>query len=328
MAKVVSSKILEYITENNEVSVKQLVQELDISKQYVHIVLTKLLAEEKVIKIGKVPKTLYKLNKSIKKNEQGFTTTSANEKFLNEHFLLITEIGEMLKGIPAFVRWCTSRNLPIEKTLQEYITTKQKYLSYYKGNGLINGLEKLKNTKGYDAIYLDDIFYMDFYAIERFGKTRLGTLLHYAKQAQNKFLMNILVLEIKNTLIHFVTTQKFDAYIIVPPTIKRELQLMKYLETNLKLPIPKLAVQKISGLIPVPQKSLNKIEERINNARHSFTIKEDTKYKKILIIDDAIGSGATINQIAEKLRVKKQAKTVVGLAIVGSYKGFDVITDV
>ncbi len=32
--------------------------------------------------------------------------------------------------------------------------------------------------------------------------------------------------------------------------------------------------QKISGIIPVPQKSLNKIEERISNAENTFAITE------------------------------------------------------
>lgn len=59
-------------------------------------------------------------------------------------------------------------------------------------------MNKLMNTKGYDKILLDKLFYIDFYDIERFGKTPLGTLIHYAKQGQNKYLMKILVAEIKN----------------------------------------------------------------------------------------------------------------------------------
>jgi predicted amidophosphoribosyltransferase len=46
-----------------------------------------------------------------------------------------------------------------------------------------------------------------------------------------------------------------------------------------------------------------------------------------LILDDAIGSGATINEIAKKVKDKKVAQHVVGLAITGSYKGFEVISE-
>ena len=81
-------------------------------------------------------------------------------------------------------------------------------------------------------------------------------------------------------------------------------------------------------LIPVPQKSLNKFEERINNAENTFAISEKVKYKHILLIDDAVGSGTTLNQIAGKLKRKGIAEKITGLAIVGSFKGFDVVTDV
>ena len=68
--------------------------------------------------------------------------------------------------------------------------------------------------------------------------------------------------------------------------------------------------------------------ERINNADNSFAVFEQRSYNKILLIDDAIGSGATINQIARKLKTQGVCKEIIGLAIVGSFKGFDVITDV
>ena len=114
----------------------------------------------------------------------------------------------------------------------------------------------------------------------------------------------------------------------MPPTIRREVQIMKYLETHLKINLPKVNIQKISGIIPVPQKSLNKLEERINNAENTFAVNNAAKYKHVLLVDDAVGSGSTLNQIAGKLKQKGIAAKVTGLAIVGSFKGFDVVTDV
>ena len=120
----------------------------------------------------------------------------------------------------------------------------------------------------------------------------------------------------------------FDAVGYVPPTIRREVQIMKYLETHLKINLPKIKIQKISGIIPVPQKSLNKIEERISNAENTFAINETVKYDHLFLIDDAVGSGSTMNQIAGKIKQKGIAKKITGLAVVGIFKGFDVVTDV
>jgi orotate phosphoribosyltransferase-like protein len=103
---------------------------------------------------------------------------------------------------------------------------------------------------------------------------------------------------------------------------------MHYLKTGLAITIPLINIQKIPGKIPIPQKSLSSLGERINNANTTFTIPEEQRYNKILLIDDAVGSGATLNQIAKKIKEKGTSSYIIGLAIVGSFKGFDVITDV
>jgi CTP-dependent riboflavin kinase len=325
----IKERVIELLTEIGEISVKELVDRLDVSKQSIHLVMNQLASEGRVQKLGRAPKTLYRWQETQKyESSEEWLLEEGQLAFLQSHFLLITETGEMLDGIGGFARWCKNRELPVVKTVEEYISTLQRYLVYKESNGLINGMTKLLNTKEFEAIFLDALYYVDFYAIERFGKTRLGTLLHFAKQGQNKMLMKQLVTASQPIISRFVQQGSFDAVGFVPPTIRREVQIMKYLETHLKLPLPKLRLQKLSGLIPVPQKSLQKMDERIRNARNSFAIADTNLYEHVLLIDDAVGSGATLNQIAEKIKQKGIAKKVSALAIVGSFKGFDVITDV
>jgi phosphoribosylpyrophosphate synthetase len=279
--------------------------------------------------MGLPPKTIYKLKVVTENKIKNTEVISAEkEKFLDKNFIVITEIGQLLQGISAFENWCEKRKLPLEKTIDEFILTKDKYNQYCDKNGLISGLEKLKTTKGYDTIFMDELLYLDFYAIERFGKTRLGTILHYAKQGQNKMLMKILIDEIKEKVNTLISVYKIDAIAYVPPTIKRETQLMKVLANGLKINLPSIEILKIGGIIPVPQKSLNKLEERINNAENTFVVKSKVSYNTVLLIDDAVGSGSTLNQISGKIKAKNLATKIIGLAVVGSFKGFDVITDV
>lgn len=325
----IKDKIVTLLKEKGDLSVKEMSDILDVSTQGIHIAINQLLEADIILKFGRTPKTIYRLAPAQKTIIIDTLQIDPDKQaFLAQHFLAITEIGKMLEGVEGFTYWCKQRNLPVEKTIDEFIKTQAKYAPYYNILGIIDGMEKIVNTKGYDRIHLDDIFYLDFYAIERFGKTRLGTLLHYAKQGQNKFLMKILLNELKPKLEVLLKTHKFDAVGFVPPTIRRELQLMKYLETHLKINLPKINIQKISGIIPIPQKSLNKIEERINNAENTFAVTETVKYKHVLLIDDAVGSGSTLNQIAGKIKQKGIAKKITGLAVVGSFKGFDVVTDV
>ena len=325
----IKSKIYTLFKERKELSINEILDEISVSRQFVHRVLNDLIDSNTIEKFGKSPKTIYKIKETalVSKADYGLIEPGKIE-FLDQNFLLITEVGKMLSGLEAFENWCIKRKLPVEKTIDEYIVTKKKYSTYFDKNYLISGIEKLKNTKGYDKIYLDGLYYLDFYAIERFGKTRLGTILHYAKQGQNKMLMRILIDEIKEPINKLIEILKIDAIAYVPPTIKRETQLMKVLMNGIKINKPQIEIIKIGGIIPVPQKSLNKLEERISNAENTFIVKGNVTYKNVLLIDDAVGSGATLNQISGKLKNKKIAKNVIGLAIVGSFKGFDVITDI
>ncbi len=325
----IKDSIIKLLTERGDLSVKEMIDLLHVSKQAVHKSILQLRESDVVVKLGKVPKTIYRLKKI--EDEKSAVTISIDDKsavFLKRNFLLITETGDMKEGLDGFENWCKQRKLPVEKTIAEFITTKEKYDLYFNTLGVIDGNEKLLNTKGYDKIFLDQVYYLDFYAIERFGKTRLGTLLHYAKQGQNKFLMAKILTEIKPKLDKLLKAEKFNAVGYVPPTIRREVQIMKYLETQLKINLPKVNIQKISGVIPVPQKSLSKLEERITNAENTFAVSEKIQYNHLLLVDDAVGSGSTLNQIAGKIKQKGIAKKVTGLAIVGSFKGFDVVTDV
>ena len=322
-------RILNLFEGNGDLSVKEITDKSFISKQMVHRVLNDLIQEQAIIKLGRAPKTIYRLIGKEKKKETSHTLEDNRQTdFLKQQFLLVTETGVLKEGSEGFELWCMQRKLPFQKTVDEFISTCGRYLKYQNENGFIDGMEKLRSTKGYNQIYLDGLSYLDFYAIERFGKTKLGTLLHYAKQGQSKFLMKRLVDEIGNRLSKLCEILKVDAVLFVPPTIRREVQLMKFIQTHSNLSLPVVQIKKISGIIPVPQKSLTKLEERILNAQNTFSISETRIFNHVLLIDDAVGSGATVNEIAGKIKQKGIAKKVSALAITGSFKDFDVITDV
>lgn len=319
-------QILQILQKSPERRLTDLVEITGSSRQMVHRAVKRLLEKKLLEKIGSAPRTYYRLSSPA--TAEAFDISEGDGAFLQEHFLLITETGTRLEGSQAFAHWCKRQKLPIQKTISEFITTRKKYLAYYQPNGLINGLQKIQSTKGLQKIGLDEVYYLDFYAIERFGKTRLGTLLHLAKQGQNRKLMDEIIELSRERIYRLVKDQKTDAVGFIPPTIKREVQFMKVLERKLNLSLPHIQLIKVSGEIVVPQKALSKIEERVNNARASIMVREKRAFNKVLLIDDAIGSGATMNETALKLKALSVTPTVVGLAITGSFKGFEVIQEV
>ncbi len=239
--------------------------------------------------------------------------------------MVITPPGERLGGVSGFAYWCNKQKLPVEKTAREYEQTLKKY-ARYKKDGLIDGLYKLKHT--FEKVYLDKMFYIDFYSIERFGKTKLGQLLLYAKQSQDRELMKELVEKIEPSINALIKKYNINAVGFIPPTVRREVQLMRELERDLGLSLPAVSILKVKTDVAVPQKTLNKLPDRIENAAATFVINESRFFKTILLIDDALGSGATLNETAAKIKDRKLADIVIGLAITGSFSGFEVISEV
>jgi len=324
----IENQIIDYLKSHSEGSANELQENIGVSRQMIHRVLNGMLEQGYLQKLGRPPKVFYRLNKTPVSKATALSLSEDEINFLNDHFLVITETGNRLEGTEAMQAWCEKQKLPVEKTAREFIVTKKKYLNYFLPNGLINGTEKLRNTKGFESIAIDKLFYCDFYAIERFGKTKLGTLLHFAKQGQNRPLMKEIIELTKDKLEALIKEKRIEAIGYIPPTIKRHLQIMTVLQKGYNLPLPHLTLVKVSGTIPVPQKALNKLEDRISNANASIMIKDTRQFNNILLIDDAVGSGATINETAAKLKKKGTGKKIFGLAITGSFKGFDVIQDV
>ncbi|MFA6159747.1 MAG: MarR family transcriptional regulator [Parcubacteria group bacterium] len=332
-----SKKILAFIEKNNQVTPKELVDYLGITKQAVFRQLSKLIENKVIFKNGKPPRVFYFIN--IKKDKtliiDGMSCKTSADNIplernttqeIENNYLIITPSGEKKEGLIGFTYWCEKNNLPLEKTATEYIQTLKKYAKFKKNN-LIDGTQKIKNT--FSKSYLDHLFYLDFYSLERFGKTKLGQLLLYAKQSQDKKLIQELSTTIAPQINSIVLTNEIDGVGFIPPTVKREVQFMKELERILQLNLKRVSISKIKTDISVPQKTLNKLDDRIENADKTIIVRKGQTFKNILLIDDAVGSGATLNQTAKKIRTMDICSgKIIGLAITGSFKGFDVISEV
>ena len=231
-----------------------------------------------------------------------------------------------MKGEKAFRFWCQKQQLDVVKTAGEYEATLRKYAAYKK-DGFIDGMQKFKST--FKEVYLDRLFYLDFYAIERFGKTKLGQMLLYAKQAQDRGQIFALVDSIKPFINQLIEKYHVNAVGFIPPTVKRQVQFMKEMQNRLALDQPIVSFVKVKTPVIVPQKTLNKLEDRIENAASTIIVNEKRVYENILLIDDAVGSGATLHETARQIKLKGLCRgSLIGLAITGSFKGFDVISEI
>lgn len=326
MVNKTSNSIIKYLSTHQQATGKELAEVLDISRQALFKHLNKLLANKQIDKIGTPPKVFYLLKREGELTKTEIIIDSNIRELIDDRYMIITPTGRRIFGWNAFIYWCQKTNQDVIKTALEYTKTLQKY-DRFKTDSLINGIDKIKTI--FPIIYIDELYYLDFYSIERFGKTKLGQMLLYAKQSQNKILIKELVSHIKPYIDKLIKKLKIEAIGFIPPTVKREIQFMKELERYLNLPLPTINIVKVKTEISVPQKTLAKLDDRIENARKTIIVDERKQYKRILLIDDAVGSGSTLNETAAQIvRQNSNHIKVIGLAITGSFKGFDVISEV
>jgi len=322
--KKTKNLIIDFIKENQPVTANQL-QIMGISKAMIHRHLKKLINDNLIIKKGTPPKVFYFIKENNLETISFFSDSIKN--ILNQEYVYISPDGKIEYGLNGFISWCKTRNLETKKTAQDYVKTWKKYHKFKK-NGFINGTDKLKTTFKNKAI--DKLYYCDFYSIERFGKTKIGNFLLYAKQSQNIELIQKIALIIKNPIQEFIKKYNINSIAYVPHSIKRNVQLIPEIKKFLNINLPVIDVLKITDQIPVPQKSLSRFQDRITNAKNTIFPKKNhyQQFNNILLFDDAVGSGATMNETAKKIKNLKIAKKVFGLAIVGSFKGFEVISEI
>jgi phosphoribosylpyrophosphate synthetase len=141
--------------------------------------------------------------------------------------------------------------------------------------------------------------------------------------------MNQVVGEIRKPIQEIIDEYVIDAVAFVPHSVPRVLPFLTVIRQSLALELPEIQLEKIyQGEVRVAQKSLSKLEERVENAYKTIFLSETGNYKRVLLIDDAVGSGATFNEVAKKLKKEQGVEFVAGFAAVGSYKGFEVIQEV
>lgn len=135
-------------------------------------------------------------------------------------------------------------------------------------------------------------------------KDYLSKQLFFTKQYQDKQQFKNLISLFYRNLKCLLTTFDIDAIALTPPSISRKVQILDLVDQLLDPSIPRVPLIKYSpSKILIPQKSLKRPEDRIRNAKNTIFIREEAiHYNTVLLIDDFVGSGATLNETAIKLK--------------------------
>lgn len=330
-----ADKIVGYIESNKQARAHDIGRIFNIGQTAVHRQLNKLVEQGRVQKVGKPPLVFYVLTPQTQTASitmDGLILNASTVEYINKNYLYITPQGETLYGMEGFQAWVKSikEDTRIVPLSEEYVQTHSRAESTRSPEGWIDATHKLSTT--FSDNTLTKLFYGDFYSISKFGKTKLGNLVLYSKQSQNRQLIDLAVEQVKPIVQRIITIYAIDTIAFTPPSLPRKLQFMQEFADRLDINLPRAQlVKSYKGDIIVAQKSLSGLQERITNACDTIFLKSPLSVgtKNILLIDDAVGSGATLNETAKKLMVgNPNIASIIGFAIVGSIKGFEVIREI
>lgn len=304
----------------------EILQHVAFSKPTMHKYLSILISEWKVIKSWKTPHVTYAIaNKdSIPANAWWFVYRDHDfdlddVRMLKSSFLKYTADGGILEGVQWFIQRCEKRNFDMYEKIEDYRLIYSTIESLRTSCYLLDaGGEFCKHVQ---EMSLDALYYAWQYKRNEFGRGKLAEQWFYAKQTQHKELLHTVCSAVVDQITCLVKTHHIDALALTPPSIKRELQILNILDeylAHINLPRIQLVKDYPHGII-TPQKSLRKRADRILNARNTIYVydKYVSTYNHVLLIDDFVGSGSTLNETAKKVK-KAWVKKVTWFALVGN----------
>ena len=295
------------------------------SRSLIQKYLKSLLDEGIIIKNGNVPNVRYSLIENFSLN-------------IYETFIY-KDLEKVYIGNEGFIKWYAKdeSNISLKEAIAHYEEDFKKYTSK-KENGILDISYGKEIIKEYSDVLVDKILCIDSYNIPLRSKnkrSKLAVLLEIVKNHNNsekviKQYLKILLSLTTKIIVKYIKNNSIDCIAFVPPTAKRKIQIMKKLEDEIKVFLPKKSYCKIKKYydseLRQEQKTINSRMGRIENAKQTFSVKCIEKYNTVLLIDDLIGSGGTVNEIARKMIKQGVAKKVIVLALVGvSSKKFPVV---
>lgn len=326
-------RIIEYIQNHGQARAKDISAELGINRAATHRQLNKLLISNKILRVGKPPLVFYKLGEqNLPQKPYSLNVSPEALKIIQNNFLTITPDGRLLYGVEGFINWATvyQKNKPLEPIAIEYVNTYNLNRRIFEKEGWIDATAKL--TDNFHDTAINKMLVQDVYSYKIFGRTKLAKMVMYAKQLGDKSLIDQISDIAKPIIEKIIKEYKIESVVFIPPTIPRPLQFMSELKFRLNLHIPELELAKVvPGDIPIPQITLSTLTERVINARSSIFLKNNSQYhyKRVLLIDDVVGSGASFHETAEKLRNNNIGDNlIIAFGLVGNIKGYEVIREI
>lgn len=342
--------IFQFLKTRGALSSTELGQLLDMTPVNAFLILRKMLSINLIEKTGKGKNTRYRLRQYLAKwstsiiadvvdyliendyADSEIGTFSGVENALDKHFTYFSPSGVLINGLEGFFAWChdPKRNIKnYDAQFKELIFWISEYLvleAMRRKNWFFDWTTSLKQAlEGHmDSNYIDVLLFHEVICVNSsFSRTRTGWELFLWKENHDKFLLESAIRTAIPDIRRFIENKIVDGVVYTPPTIPRTVQFAEVLEELLGTKRQKILFSKIKSPDRhlIAQKNLNK-RDRVINARENIILDgvyDFSQFHHILILDDNFTTWATMNAIAEKLRIQWFWGTITAMTITGKF---------
>ena len=313
-------RILTLLKDRDTLRPTEMMSLLGVSRTALYEALRYLVEREYLVRSGSRPYVLYSLVPDFSEDIQ-------------DSFLYRSVSGELLFGMKGFRVWSKERfpSLSFEEKIRLYESSYATYMTD-RVHGFQFSVPKLVaiTPTAFSSLHCLDTYQIQ--VAEEKKRTKPAVLLDAAKtdipslkrypQAYGVF-SEYLTSSVKSIL-SFLETFEVGGIAFVPPTRRRHTQFMRLLEREFfrwnSRAITRVTIERNfnSSSVRLEQKSISSTKGRIENARTTYRVAPlANPHKTVLLVDDLVGSGATMNEVARKLLESGVAETVRCLGLVG-----------
>lgn len=332
----IQQSILRVLADGRKYKWNEFLEKLSISRPTLYKYLKVLIEDKKVVVEWKRPHTTYTIanSKDIPANtlsdiqyEHDFSYQEW--KILEENFFKYAPDGNILQWVQWFIAWCIKRKSDPRTMFENYTKIYDTLENLYTSCGVLDATQEFH--KHVETMAIDTLMYAWQYKRNEFGRSKLAEQGFYAKQTQNKKLLEEVCGQVVRKIECLVKQYSIDALAFTPPSIKRSEQILDILDRLVQhISLPRVTlVKNYPTWVTTAQKSLRKRADRIMNARNTIYVydKNVKHYKNVLLIDDFVWSWSTLNETAKKLKTA-WVDMVYGFALVGNLDlSYDVINE-
>jgi len=316
-----STQILQLLSTHHTLRPAEINRVTNFSRQHIHATLKSLLNSGQIIRKGRSPRTYYSLAKpGSQSSETVLQLTDQQRETLQSDFLIVKKEGHQVTGVKAVCDYAQDRNEDPQLIAEEFIKSREKQRAHLDldDSGAADQIELLEEKDAIDVGVIERFNFADYNVVGAYGHTATAKKLYTAKHSGNALMQLQLFRETERQIHEVIEEYGIDAVAFIPGCTSQGKALMNRWKEALDLPLPHVNLVRAIEENPLSQDRISLQSDRELAAEGTLAVSDHRRFQHVLLLDDEVLSGTTIQHAAHSIKESEVAETVSAYALIFS----------